>query len=70
MERFMGFLHRKLDHFSFEEYLIIFVLCTIFLPFYCSIIAMIGVLGYLFYQKRMKDIINELKSVGFFENLK
>ena len=60
MERFMGFLHRKLDHFSFEEYLVIFVLCTVFLPFYCSIFAMIGVIGYLFYKKRMKEILEDI----------
>ena len=56
----MGFLHRKLDHFSFEEYLVIFVLCTVLLPFYCSIIAMVGVIGYLFYKKRMKEILDDI----------
>ena len=53
MDKIAAFLHRKLDNFSFDEYLIMFVVCTIFLPFYCSIIAIIGVLLYLTIQGRM-----------------
>lgn len=65
VERLVGFLYRKLDHFSFDEYLIMFVVCTIFLPFYCSIIAMVGVLGYLIYKKRLKKIIEEVPNAKF-----
>ena len=33
MERISAFLHRKLDNFTLDEYIIMFVVCSIFLPF-------------------------------------
>ena len=65
MDKIAAFLHRKLDNFSFDEYLIMFVVCTIFLPFYCSIIAIIGVLLYLTIQGRMKTIIQSVPRSKF-----
>ena len=65
MEHVVAFLHRKLDNFSFDEYLIMFVVCTIFLPFYCSIIAIIGVLLYLAYHHRLKDIVKAVPKANF-----
>ena len=65
MDKIAAFLHRKLDNFSFDEYLIMFVVCTIFLPFYCSIIAIISVLLYLTIQERMKTIIQSVPRSKF-----
>ena len=39
ISKIKAFYHRKLDGYSFEEYLIMFVTCSIFLPYFCSIAA-------------------------------
>lgn len=60
MERISNFIHRKLDYFSFDEYLIIFVLCSFFLPFYCSVIAITMILFYLLKNKKLSSIFHKL----------
>ena len=57
MDRLKAFLHRKLDGFTLDEYLIMFVVCSIFLPFYCCLMAIAGVLLYLVLNKRIQSII-------------
>lgn len=59
MQRFNAFLHRKLDGFTLDEYIIMFVVCSLFLPFYCCLIAIACVLVYLFLKKRLRAIIHE-----------
>ena len=45
MERISAFLHRKLDNFTLDEYIIMFVVCSsIFLPFEFPLLAIAGVL--------------------------
>lgn len=60
MSRLTAFLHRKLDGFTFDEYMIMIVVCSIFLPFYCSLMAIAGVLLYLFFEKRISSIIKQV----------
>lgn len=60
MERITNFIHRKLDYFSFDEYLIIFVLCSFFLPFYCSVIAITMILFYLLKTNKLSLVFNKL----------
>lgn len=47
MERWISFLHRKFDNYSFEEYCIMCIACTIFLPYYFSVCSIILFLFYL-----------------------
>lgn len=69
MERLKAFLHRKLDGFTLDEYIIMFVVCSIFLPFYCCLIAIACTLVYLLVKKRWKPIIYEVPrskwAIGF-----
>lgn len=60
MNRLKGFLHRKLDGFTLDEYLIMIVVCSIFLPFYCCLFAIAGVLIYLSFEKRLMSIIYQV----------
>lgn len=55
------FLHRKFDGYSCEEYMVMFVVTTIYLPFYCSLIAVVAVLAYLFVKGRMSEILKANK---------
>lgn len=65
MNRLSAFLHRKLDNFTLDEYIIMFVVCSIFLPFEFSIIAVCGVLLYLGIKKRLVDIIQSVPRAKF-----
>lgn len=57
LERAKAFYHRKLDGYTLDEYLIMFVTCSIFLPYFCSIAAIIIVLIYLAFTGRLIRII-------------
>ena len=57
MERISAFLHRKLDNFTLDEYIIMFVVCSIFLPFEFPLLAIAGVLLYLCATGRMNGNI-------------
>lgn len=65
MERISSFLHRKLDNFTLDEYIIMFVVCSIFLPFEFPILSISGVLLYLVITKRLRKIISEVPKSGF-----
>lgn len=65
MERISSFLHRKLDNFTLDEYIIMFVVCSIFLPFEFPILTISGVLIYLVITKRLRKIIAEVPKSGF-----
>ena len=65
MERISAFLHRKLDNFTLDEYIIMFVVCSIFLPFEFPLLAIVGVLLYLCATRRMKGIIQAVPKSGF-----
>ena len=70
MERLKAFLHRKLDGFTLDEYIII-VCCVVpfFFHSYCCLIAIACTLVYLLVKKRWKNIINEVPrskwAIGF-----
>lgn len=57
LARAKHFLHRKFDGYSIEEYMIMIVVSCIYLPFYCSLIALVLVLLYLLYKGRIKEIL-------------
>lgn len=59
------FLHRKLDNFTLDEYIIMFVVCSIFLPFEFSILTICGVLVYLGIKKRLSHIIQSVPRAKF-----
>ena len=51
------FYERKILGYSLNQYLIIFVLCSIFLPYYFGFITMGIVILYLIFTKQLKNII-------------
>ncbi len=53
----VSFYERKILGYSINQYLIIFVLCSMFLPYYFGFIAMGIVLIYLIVTKQLKNII-------------
>lgn len=55
-----AFIKRKLLGYSLDEYIIMIVAGTIFLPFYCSLVAVVATLVYLFATKKMIPIINQV----------
>ena len=57
--RIKAFYHRKLDGYTFEEYLIMFVTCSIFLPYFCSVAAIGFTLGYLAFTHQLVRIIRQ-----------
>ncbi|WP_235846379.1 O-antigen ligase family protein [Merdibacter massiliensis] len=65
IENIKAFYHRKLDGYSFEEYLIMFVTCSIFLPYFCSLIAIVFVLCYLAYTHQLIKIIRKTPRAFF-----
>lgn len=58
ISKIKAFYHRKLDGYSFEEYLIMFVTCSIFLPYFCSIAAVLFTLCYLIFTHQLSAIIS------------
>lgn len=65
MKNISAFLHRKLDNFTLDEYIIMFVVCSIFLPFEFPLISVVGVLLYLTIKRRWKEIINAVPKAKF-----
>ncbi len=65
MERLYAFLHRKLDNFSFDEYLMMFALCTLFLPYYCCILSMSIIVLYYIKEKRYQKVLKQVKGSFF-----
>ena len=61
--RIKAFYHRKLDGYTFEEYLIMFVTCSIFLPYFCSVAAIGFTLGYLAFTHQLVRIIRQTPRV-------
>lgn len=57
--RAVNFYHRKFDGYDFEEYLIMAAVCSIFLPFFCSLIVITCILSYLLLKGRLLSIIKE-----------
>ena len=57
MESVKAFCERKLLGYSVDQYIIMFVVFTIFLPHYFSLAAMVGVVIYLVYTKQLKKVI-------------
>lgn len=58
-ERAVHFYHRKFDGYDFEEYLIMVAVCSIFLPFFCSLTVIAVILLYLLWKGRLLQIIRE-----------
>lgn len=63
--RVTHFLHRKLDGYSTEEYMIMLVVSCIYLPFYCSLIAVVLVLLYLLIKGRIKEILRQFPTAKY-----
>ncbi len=57
IDRVIGFCHRKFDGYDIEEYLIMIALCSIFLPFFCSLTVIVIILLYLLIKGRLPKII-------------
>lgn len=54
---FNAFCERKLIGYSIDQYIIMFIVASIFLPFYYGLIAMIILIIYLIYTKQLKNVI-------------
>lgn len=65
IERIKRFIHRKLDGYTFEEYLVMVVGASIFLPFVGSIAAILFVVGYLLYKRKLWKIIKTVPKAGY-----
>lgn len=61
VKRWRLFLHRKFDNYSFEEYFIMFIVCTIFLPYYVSVLA---ILLFLLYVAAKGKLIQSIRTVS------
>lgn len=57
INRAIAFYHRKFDGYDTEEYLIMLALCSIFLPFFCSLTVIGVTLLYLLVKGRLLEII-------------
>lgn len=57
IDRALAFYHRKFDGYDIEEYLIMVALCSIFLPFFCSLTVIVMILLYLLIKGRLPEII-------------
>lgn len=58
-DKILKFYHRKFDGYDKEEYLIMVAVCSIFLPFFCSLAVIILILLYLLIKKRLPEMIQE-----------
>ena len=65
IERIKQFIHCKLDGYTFEEYLVMFVCASIFLPFVGSIAAILFVISYLLYKRKLWSIIKSVPKAGY-----
>lgn len=65
ISKIKAFYHRKFDGYSFEEYLIMFVTCSIFLPYFCSIAAVLFTLCYLIFTHQLSAIIRRTPHAFF-----
>ena len=66
-DRILKFLHRKFDGYDIEEYMIMVAVCSIFLPFFCSLTVIVVILLYLLFKGRLPEIIKEFpKSTAVF----
>lgn len=61
MESARSFCERKLTGYSVDQYIIMFVVFTIFLPYYFSLAAMAGVTIYLIITKQLRHVILSTK---------
>ncbi len=57
IDKAIAFYHRKFDGYDTEEYLLMVAVCSIFLPFFCSLSVIAMILLYLFYKGRLFQII-------------
>ena len=60
MNKINLFIHEKLEGLSIDERIILGVSCSIFLPFYCTILAVLASLVYLVKKGKMKEIIQKV----------
>lgn len=54
---FNAFCERKLIGYSIDQYIIMIIVASIFLPFYYSLIALIIMIFYLIYTKQLKSVV-------------
>ncbi len=57
MESIQSFYNRKLKGYTYDQYIIIFVVLTLFLPSYVSLAAMVAVMIYLIYTRQLAEVI-------------
>lgn len=62
MESFQSFYDRKLRGYTLDQYIVMFVVSTLFLPYYFSMMAMIGTVIYACYTGKIKRIFKENKN--------
>lgn len=65
MNRILRFLHRKLDGYTINEYLIMLVCASIFLPFYIPMATIVIVLLYLVFKGKLLSVINAVPKAWF-----
>lgn len=69
MRSFVHYIKQRLVDLQRDDYIILVVVASIFLPFYVSMIAMIGVLFYLIIKRRLFGIIQRVSrswyAIGF-----
>lgn len=65
MNKIKTFIHEKLDCLSMDERIVLGVSCSIFLPFYCTIVAILAALVYLVKKGRIKEIIQKVPKSNY-----
>lgn len=60
MERIKHFLHRKLDGYTIDEYIIMIVCASLFLPFYFCLIAIVLTIAYLCVSGKIKEVLTAI----------
>lgn len=69
MNYLFNYVKQRLSNFNRDEYIILFVVASIFLPFYVSMITIIGVLLYLIIKRRLFTIVQSVSkswyAIGF-----
>ncbi|MCI9291931.1 MAG: O-antigen ligase family protein [Erysipelotrichaceae bacterium] len=60
--RILAFLHRKFDGYCFEEYMIMAVVCCMFLPFYISLTAVVVAVLYMIGKNKIPALFKQYPS--------
>ena len=65
MERIKRFLHRKLDGYTIDEYIVMGICISIFLPFYITLATILLAITYLCFTGKIKAVLTSVPKAGY-----